>query len=172
MHPPTPYRPSLTIIHCSPLPSSGIHFISNNCKIPVVKGEVGLILKVHAREGKFIERRWRPKPGVWPRKLNAIPCVSQDIFKTDKNAVISCLFYPSLVLSVRYSVYGKKGKTETPSMEVTSRGRDVQPGSQVLSPTLRKTLVGFGHVSPRIWEITNNRFAGGADKCEICLCRA
>ena len=127
---------------------------------------------MHAREGKFIEDRWHPKPGVWPRKLNAIPCVSQDIFKTDKNAVISCLFYPSLVLSVRYSVYGKKGETETPSMEVTFKGRDLQPRSQVLSPTLRKTLVGSGHVSPRIWEITNNRFGGGADKCEICLCRA
>ena len=30
--------------------------------------------------------------------------------KTKENAVISCLFYPSLVLSVRYSAkYGKKG---------------------------------------------------------------
>ena len=28
--------------------------------------------------------------------------------KTKENAVISCLFYPSLVLPVRYSVYGKK----------------------------------------------------------------
>ena len=40
------------------------------------------------------------------------------------------------------------------------------------SPTRRETLVGPGHVSPRIWEITNKRFGGGADKCEICLCRA
>ena len=47
----------------------------------------------------------------------------------------------------------------------------VQPRSQVLSPTRRETLVGSGHVSPRIWEITNKRFGGGADKCEICLCR-
>ena len=27
-------------------------------------------------------------------------------------------------------------------------------------------------VSPRIWEITNKRFEGEADNCEICLCRA
>ena len=47
-----------------------------------------------------------------------------------------------------------------------------QPRSQVLSPTRRETLVGFGHVSPRIWEITNKRFGGGADKCEICLYKA
>ena len=33
---------------------------------------------------------------------------SQEIM-TKENAVISCLFYPSLVLLVRYSVYGKKG---------------------------------------------------------------
>ena len=26
-----------------------------------------------------------------------------------------------------------------------------------------------GQVSPRIWEITNKRFEGGADKCEIFL---
>ena len=44
-----------------------------------------------------------------------------------------------------------------------------QPRSQVLSPTRRETLVGFGHVTPRIWEITNKRLGGGADKCEICL---
>ena len=48
-----------------------------------------------------------------------------------------------------------------------------QPRSQVLSPTRRETLVGCGlrsgHVSPRIWEITNKRLGGGADKCEICL---
>ena len=44
-----------------------------------------------------------------------------------------------------------------------------QPRSQVLSPTCRETLVGFAHVSPRIWEITNKRLGGGADKCEICL---
>ena len=48
----------------------------------------------------------------------------------------------------------------------------VQPRSQVLSPTHRETLVGFGHVSPRIWEITNKQFGGGADKCEICLYKA
>ena len=47
-----------------------------------------------------------------------------------------------------------------------------QPHSQVLSPTRRETLVGSGHVSPRIWEITNKRLGGGADKCEICLYEA
>ena len=47
-----------------------------------------------------------------------------------------------------------------------------QPRSQVLSPTRRKTLVGSGHVSPRIWEITNKRLGGGADKYEICLYKA
>ena len=47
-----------------------------------------------------------------------------------------------------------------------------QPRSQVLSPTRRETLVGFGHVSPRIWEITNKQLEGGADKCEICLYKA
>ena len=49
--------------------------------------------------------------------------------------------------------------------------RETQPRSKVLSPTRRETLVESGHVSPRIWEITNKRFGGGADKCEICLCR-
>ena len=29
--------------------------------------------------------------------------------KTKENAVFSCSFYPSLVLLVMYSVYGKKG---------------------------------------------------------------
>ena len=33
----------------------------------------------------------------------------------------------------------------------------------------KETLVQAGHVSPRIWEITNKRFEGGAAKCEICL---
>ena len=44
------------------------------------------------------------------------------------------------------------------------------PGS--LSYPLRDpgwVKVGSGHVSPRIWEITNKRFGGGANKCEICL---
>ena len=48
----------------------------------------------------------------------------------------------------------------------------LQPRSQGLSPTRRETLVGSGHVSPKIWEITNKRFGGGADKCEICLCNS
>ena len=39
-----------------------------------------------------------------------------------ENAVISCLFYPSLVFSVRYSVYGKKGKTVTPSRRLQAKG--------------------------------------------------
>ena len=47
-----------------------------------------------------------------------------------------------------------------------------QPRSQVLSPTRRETLVGSGHVSPRIWEITNELLGGGADKCEVCLYKA
>ena len=33
----------------------------------------------------------------------------------------------------------------------------------------RETLVGSGQVSPRIGEITNKRFDGGADMWEICL---
>ena len=36
----------------------------------------------------------------------------------------------------------------------------------------RETLENAGHVSPRIWEITNKWFGGGAGKCEICLYRA
>ena len=40
--------------------------------------------------------------------------VFQNFTKTKENAVISCLFYSSIVLSVRYSVNGKKGKTVTP----------------------------------------------------------
>ena len=36
----------------------------------------------------------------------------------------------------------------------------------------KETLENAGHVSPRIWEITNKRFGGGAGKCEICLYRA
>ena len=35
----------------------------------------------------------------------------------------------------------------------------------------RETLENAGHVFPRIWEITNKRFGGGAGKCEICLYR-
>ena len=36
----------------------------------------------------------------------------------------------------------------------------------------RETLENAGHVSPRIWEITNLRFGEGTDKCEICPYRA
>ena len=36
----------------------------------------------------------------------------------------------------------------------------------------RETLENAGHVSPRIWEITNKQFGGGAGECEICLYRA
>ena len=35
----------------------------------------------------------------------------------------------------------------------------------------RETLENAGHVSPRIWAITNKQFGGGAGKCEICLYR-
>ena len=39
---------------------------------------------------------------------------------TNENAAVTCLFYPPLVSSVRYSVYGKKSKTATLSInEVT-----------------------------------------------------
>ena len=41
--------------------------------------------------------------------------------ETKKNTVISCLFYPSLVLLVRYSVYGKKGKTVTSSRRLQAK---------------------------------------------------
>ena len=38
------------------------------------------------------------------------------LIKTKENAVISCLFYPSLVLSVRYRLFtAKKGKRVTPT---------------------------------------------------------
>ena len=47
-----------------------------------------------------------------------------------------------------------------------------QPRSQVLSPTRRETVVGSGHVSPRIWEITNKRLGVGEDQYEICLYKA
>ena len=36
----------------------------------------------------------------------------------------------------------------------------------------RETLENAGHVSPRIWEITNKRFGGGASNSKICLYRA
>ena len=36
----------------------------------------------------------------------------------------------------------------------------------------RETLENACHVFPRIWEITNKLFGGGAGKCEICLYRA
>ena len=35
-----------------------------------------------------------------------------------------------------------------------------------------ETLENAGHVSPRIWEITNKRFGEGAGKCEICPYRS
>ena len=39
---------------------------------------------------------------------------------TNENAAVTCLFYPPLVSSVRYSVYGKQSKTATLSInEVT-----------------------------------------------------
>ena len=36
----------------------------------------------------------------------------------------------------------------------------------------KETLLNAGHMSPRIWEITNTRFGGGAGKCEICPYRS
>ena len=36
----------------------------------------------------------------------------------------------------------------------------------------RETLENAGHVSPRIWQIKNKRFGGGAGNCEICLYRS
>ena len=47
------------------------------------------------------------------------------------------------------------------------------PGFSPTRPTEREreTLENVGHVSPRIWDITNKRFGGGAGKCEISLYR-
>ena len=61
---------------------------------------------------------------------------------------------------------------------ITEKVSGCQPTSfPRFSPTCptereRETLENAGHVSPRIWEITNKRFGGGAGKCEICLYRA
>ena len=38
------------------------------------------------------------------------------------SAVVSFLFNPSLVLSVRYNIYGKNGKTMTPSNSLPGKG--------------------------------------------------
>ena len=48
------------------------------------------------------------------------------------------------------------------------------PGFSPTRPTEREreNLENAGHVSPRIWEITNKRFEGGAGNSEICLYRA
>ena len=47
--------------------------------------------------------------------------------KTKENTVISCLFYPSLALSVKYRLFtAKKGKTVTPSRTLQA-GQDVYP---------------------------------------------
>ena len=77
-----------------------------------------------------LARRRRPKPGgVGGRSPPKIfkfgfsempsPAFSAGYFqliKTKENAVISCLFYPSLVLSVRYRLFtAKKGKRVTPT---------------------------------------------------------
>ena len=88
--------------------------------------------------GEKLTRRRRPKPGgsggMLPEKILKFrvsempsPVFSAGHFqqiKAKENTVISCLFYPSLELSVRYSIYGKKGK------EVTSKGRDVYPSDR------------------------------------------
>ena len=50
--------------------------------------------------------------------------------KTKKNAVISCLFYPSIssVIGKVQTVYGKKWYRNTDAIkDVTSEGRDVYP---------------------------------------------
>ena len=61
---------------------------------------------------------------------------------------------------------------ETTMVSVLHKELEYQPHSQVLSPTRRETLVGSGHVAPRIWEITNKQLGGETDKCEICLYKA
>ena len=43
------------------------------------------------------------------------------LINTQENPLVSCLFYPSLVLSVRWSVYGKK-RPVTPSDYGTTKG--------------------------------------------------
>ena len=49
---------------------------------------------------------------------------TRNIFEEKCN---SCLLYPSLVLSVRYNMYGKKGQTATPSKRLPSKGQNVYP---------------------------------------------
>ena len=92
------------------------------------------------RVEKFVCRR-HPKPmGVWRHAPPEIftfgvsempsPAFSAGHFqsiKTKENTVISCLFYPSLALSVKYRlITAKKGKTVTPPMTLQA-GQDVYP---------------------------------------------
>ena len=64
-------------------------------------------------------------------------------------------------ISLEYGIYHS-------TADVSRRPSNLVPR---FSPARRETL-GSGHVSPRIWEITNKRLGRGADKCEICLYKA
>ena len=58
--------------------------------------------------------------------ISCVFCRTFSEYKYDENAVVSCLFYPSLVLLTSYCVPGgKTGKTDA-IKKVTSKGRDVQ----------------------------------------------
>ena len=71
-------------------------------------------------EEKVERRRHTKLVGSWgmlPHKMFELrasempfPAFSAGHFNTTENAVVRCLFYPSLVLSVKYSVYGKRSK--------------------------------------------------------------
>jgi hypothetical protein len=43
------------------------------------------------------------------------------------------------------------------------------PGSFPFPSREKKTLVGAGHVAPRIWEVTNIYFGGGETKALMCV---
>ena len=62
--------------------------------------------------------------------------------KMKENTTVSCIFYPSLVLSVRYSVQGKKRLNSDVIKEVTSKGRDSLHNSRLTSSLLRNVLSG------------------------------
>ena len=62
---------------------------------------------------------------------------------------------------------------KTPTKRILTNAQPRSQGSLLLAlRSERETLEKAGHVSPRIWEITNKRFGGRAGKCEICLYRA
>ena len=97
----------------------------------------------------------------------------------DKVITTACNFWRQIACSVqvisRNMIFlGKKIFEIPPFFSDPARGSG-QKSSRMLITFFRperETLVGFGHVSPRIWEITNKQFGGGADKCEICLYKA